>query len=275
MRTARLLRWGIGIAAGLVVLGAVSGCGASSSGVSVVGASRGGDTGGGKTVVAVASRSAPASIAFAATSNANAANTKSATATDAMISTPRSTSATFVSTSAARNASTTADSTCTTADLSLQVFEPSPATPSGHARTPVVPIGPGLGALHGIQAQQLTLVFTNISHSACTVSGFPSVDFLRAGVQGPLSAPNSFSHATTVADVRLSPGSAARSAITFTTNSYANSRGSRCDEVVAVRAYLPGSMRALVSGARDGANHRIQHFYVCGHTIIVRALQQA
>jgi hypothetical protein len=136
-----------------------------------------------------------------------------------------------------------------------------------------VPIGPGLGALHGIQAQQLTLVFTNVSRSACTVSGYPSVDFLRAGAQGPLSAPDSFSQTTTVTDVRLSPGSAARSSITFTTNSYANSRGSRCDEVVAVRAYLPGSVKSLVSGARDGANRRIQHFYVCGHKVIVQALQ--
>jgi Protein of unknown function (DUF4232) len=281
MRTAWLLRWGIGTAAALAALGAVGGCGVSSSGASDVRASQSGIAGGGgKTLVIVASRSTPTSIAFAATSSTNAANTtaahtKSATATDATISTPtpRSTSATFVSTSAALNPSTATVSACTTADLNLQVFEPSPTTPSGHARTPVVPIGPGLGALHGIRTQQLTLVFTNVSHSACIVSGFPSVDFLRAGVQGPLSAPDSFSRTTAVPDVRLSPGSAARASITFTTNSYANSRGSRCDEAVAVRAYLPGSVKALVSGARDGANHRIQYFYVCGPKVIVEALQ--
>ena len=281
MRTAWLLRWGIGTAAALVALGAVGGCGVSSSGVSLVGASRSGSAGGGgKTMVAVASQSTPTSIAFAATSStntakANAANTTSATTTDATISTPRSTSAAFVSTSAARNTPTpTATvSACTTADLNLQVFEPSPAIPAGHTRTPVVPIGPGLGALHGIRAQQLTLVFTNVSHATCIVSGFPSVDFLRAGVQGPISTPDSFSRTTAVPDVRLSPGSAARTSITFTTNSYANSHGSRCDEAVAVRAYLPGSVRALVSGARDGANHRIQYFYVCGHKVVVQALQ--
>jgi Protein of unknown function (DUF4232) len=279
MRTAWLPRWGIGTAAALVALGAVGGCGTSSSGVSLVGASRSGNAGGGgKTVVIASSRSTPTSVAFAAisstdTANAQAANTKSATATDATISTPRSTSATFVSTSAARSTSTATLSACTTADLNLQVIEPSPVAPSGHARTPVVPIGPGLGALHGIQTQQLTLVFTNVSRSTCIVSGFPSVDFLRAGVQGPLSAPDSFSRTTAVPDVRLSPGSAARASITFTTNSYANSRGSRCDEAVAVRAYLPGAVGALVSGARDGANHRIQYFYVCGHKVVVQALQ--
>jgi hypothetical protein len=39
------------------------------------------------------------------------------------------------------------------------------------------------------------------------------------------------------------------------------------------RAYLPGAVSALISSARDGANHHIQYFYVCGHKIIVQALQ--
>ena len=165
-------------------------------------------------------------------------------------------------------------STCPTTDLTLQVFEPPPATPSAHAGAPVVPTGPGLGALRGTRTQQFTLVFTNVSRFACSVQGYPSVDFLQAGTLGPLSAPNSYAPGTKVTNVRLSPDGVAQSLITFTTNSYANPHGSRCDEVIAVRVYLPGSTKALISGVRDGRNHRsIPDFYVCGHMVVVRALQ--
>jgi hypothetical protein len=253
MRTARLLKWAIGTVASLVVLATVAGCGVSSSGISVVGVNPGSGGTGGSVVAVVAT--GPTSTGLAAAPNAA----------------PAAAADTTISTNTSKNANP--NEVCAAADLSLQVFESSYATPSSHVRTPVVPIAPGLSALHGTRAQQLTLVFTNVSHSACTMRGYPSVDFIRSGVHGPLSAPNSFSRATKVTDVRLSPGGAARSLISFTTNSYANSHGSRCDEVVAVRVYPPDSVNALVSGARDEANHNIPRFYVCGHMVVVRAVQ--
>ena len=285
MRAAQLLRWGIGTTAGLVVLGAVGGCGMSSSGTSIAGASPLGDSTSGRTTTPIASTSnsssTSTSTAFATTPNVDPATTtatatytpNSAASTPAAISTtPPTTTATPTSTH--MSTSTTGTSlVCTTADLGFQVFEPSQPTPSGHAGTPTVPIGPGLGALRGTRAQQFTLVFTNVSHAACTVSGYPSVDFLQPGTRGPLSAPNSYSPSTKVTNVRLSPGGAAQSSITFTTNSYTNPRGSRCNEVVSVRVYIPGSTKALVSGARDNAGHRIADFYVCGHKVVVWALQ--
>lgn len=280
MRAAQLLRWGIGTTAGLVVLGAVSGCGVSSSGTSIAGASPAGDGSRTTAVMASSSASTPASTTFATTPNVEPATT-TATATytpSSAASTPAAISTTTPTTAATRTASNTSTSTatsvvCTTADLGFQVFEPSQATPSAHAGTPTVPIGPGLGALRGTRAQQFTLVFTNVSRAACTVSGYPSVDFLQPGTRGALSAPNSYASSTKVTNVRLSPGGAAQSSITFTTNSYTNPRGSRCNEVVSVRVYIPGSTKALVSGARDKAGHRIADFYVCGHKVVVWALQ--
>ena len=284
MRAAQLLRWGIGTTAGLVVLGAVGGCGMSSGGTSIAGASPVGDSNNGRTTVAMASTStssstsASTSTAFATTPNVEPVTT-TATATytpNSAASTPAAISTTTPTTTAtptATNASTTTSLVCTTADLGFQVFEPSQPTPSDHAGTPTVPIGPGLGALRGTRAQQFTLVFTNVSHAACTVSGYPSVDFLQPGTRGALSAPNSYASSTKVTNVRLSPGGAAQSSITFTTNSYTNPRGSRCNEVVSVRVYIPGSTKAVVSGARDKAGHRIADFYVCGHKVVVWALQ--
>lgn len=253
MQAAGLLTWGIGTVAGLVALVAVGGCGVGSSGISVVGVDPGGGDTGSNAIAAAAT--GPASAALTAAPNA-----APAAVADKTIST-------------SKNTNVRADEACAAADLSLQVFESSHATPSSHVRNPVVPIAPGLGALHGTRTQQLTLVFTNVSHAMCTLRGYPSVDFLRAGIHGPLSAPDSFSRATKVTNVRLSPGGAAKSLISFTTNSTANSRGSRCDEVVAVRVYPPGSVNALISGARDATNHDIPHFYVCGHRVVVRAVQ--
>jgi hypothetical protein len=254
MRTARLLRWGIGTVAGLVALAEVGGCGVGSSGISVVGVNPGSGAAGSNAVAVVTTRSTSTALTAAP-------NAAPAVVADKTIST-------------SQNANVNPNEACAAADLSLQVFESSRATPSSsHARNPVVPIAPGLGALHGTRAQQLTLVFTNVSHAACTMRGYPSVDFLRSGIHGPLSAPDSFLRATKVTDVRLSPGGAAKSLISFTTNSTANSRGSRCDEVVAVRVYAPGSVNALISGARDETNHNIPHFYVCGHKVVVRAVQ--
>jgi uncharacterized protein DUF4232 len=282
MRAAQLLRWGIGTTAGLVVLGAVGGCGMSSSGTSIAGASPVGDSNSGRTTTPIASTSNSASTststAFATTPNVEPATTTATYTPNSAASTPAAVSTTTPTTTptAANTPTTTSTATslvCTTADLGFQVFEPSQPTPSSHASTPTVPIGPGLGALRGTRAQQFTLVFTNVSHAACTVSGYPSVDFLQPGTRGPLSAPNSYSPSTKVTNVRLSPGGAAQSSITFTTNSYTNPRGSRCNEVVSVRVYIPGSTKALVSGARDNADHRIADFYVCGHKVVVWALQ--
>ena len=121
--------------------------------------------------------------------------------------------------------------------------------------------------------QQLTLLFTNRSHAACTLRGYPSVDFLRAGVWGPLSAPDSFAPNPGVVSVRLAPGDAASSRIAFTTNGSANPRGVRCEQVVAVRVYPPGLTKALTSDVRDVADHRIPSFYVCGHKVVVHAVR--
>ena len=297
MRTARFLRWGTGTAAGVIALGAVGGCAMSGGGVRVVGANPGGGAGGGGTVAVVAASHA------GSTASAGAPSAWPAVATDASATVPSSTSSTrtggrhtsasaaiptsmvastgasasasaSAAASASASASTTSAAACGAGDLSLQVFESPQAASAGHDSEPPLPIGSGLLALHSTRVQQLTLVFTNVSHSACMLRGYPSVDFLRVGARGPLSAPDSFSRAAKVADVRLSPGGAAESLITFTTNSYGNSRGSRCDAVAAVRAYAPGSTRALISGVRDDGNgHVVPDFFVCGHKVVVRALQ--
>ena len=123
------------------------------------------------------------------------------------------------------------------------------------------------------RTEQLTLAFTNVSHANCTLRGYPSVDFLRGGIRGPLSAPNTFAPVPSVADVHLSPGGVATAQITFISNGTDNPRGSRCDQVIAVRAYAPGSMKALTSAARDLSGHHIPSFYVCGHKVVVHAVQ--
>jgi hypothetical protein len=121
----------------------------------------------------------------------------------------------------------------------------------------------------------MALIFTDVSRSDCVLRGYPSVDFLQAGVHGPLSAPNSFLPIPRVTDVHLSPGATATSLITFTTNGVGNPGGSRCDEVVAVRVYPPGSTSALLSAAHDSSKNGavIPHFFICGHEVIVRAVQ--
>ena len=274
MRAARLLKLTVGTTATLITLSVASGCALSSNGTNVSGANPGSGNGsGGKTVAAVAVV-ASTSIVRTGTPNAESgatANAATPTSTDTSVGTD-----TAAASSTAAFASASANVVaCTAADLNLQVFESSQANrPPNHNDAPIVPIGTGLGALlHGTRTQQLTLVFTNVSNSACTTRGYPSVDFLRAGVHGPLSAPDSYSGAAKVTNVRLAPGGAARSLITFTANSDANSRGSHCDAVIAVRVYPPDSTKALISGARDEQDHPISHFYVCGHKVVVQALQ--
>lgn len=123
------------------------------------------------------------------------------------------------------------------------------------------------------RTQALTLTFTNVSRGECTLSGYPSVDFLRGGVRGPLSAPDVFAASPGVVDVQLLPGQAASSQITFTANGSGNPHGSRCEQVVAVRVYAPGSTVALSSAVRDTTGHRLPSFYVCGHKVVVHAVR--
>lgn len=125
----------------------------------------------------------------------------------------------------------------------------------------------------GTRTQQLTLTFTNVSRVTCTLRGYPSVDFLRGGVRGPLSAPDAFAASPSVADVDLSPGATATAEITFIANGRSNPQGSRCEQVIAVRVYAPGSTKALSSAVRDTSGHRLPSFYVCGHKVVVQAVQ--
>jgi hypothetical protein len=125
------------------------------------------------------------------------------------------------------------------------------------------------------RTQQLTLTFTNVSRSECMLRGYPSVDFLRGGIKGPLSAPDSFAANPGVADVFLAAGGTATAQVTFTANGADNPRGAHCDQVIAVRVYAPGSTKALTSGAHDAGGHRIPSFFVCGHKVVVHAVQGA
>lgn len=270
MRRTQLVRWGIGTAAGLVTLGTVGGCGMG-GGITVVGANPASYAG--RTVTVVASTSVGgAPSAATAGETATTATVAGGASVAGAASTTSAATAAAPTTTATATATNTTVSACSTADLHLQVLEASQPTPLDHLGT-TIPINPGLLARQTTRTEQLTLIFTNVSHSACTMHGYPSVDFLRAGVHGPLSAPDSFAQSPGITNVRLAPGETAESQISFTTNSAANSRGRRCDEVVAVRVYPPGSTKALTSGTRDSRNLRIPNFYVCGHAIVVRAVQ--
>ncbi|HWG22852.1 DUF4232 domain-containing protein [Actinospica sp.] len=170
--------------------------------------------------------------------------------------------------------STSTADACAAAALNLQVTASSAAgyvggggytggsTKSGHHSLIIV-----------TRTQQLTLTFTNVSHIRCTLRGYPSVDFLRGGIKGPLSAPDSFAPKPGVTDVYLLPGNAATAQVTFTANGADNPHGARCDQVIAVRVYAPGTTKALTTTARDMAGHRIPSFYVCGHKVVVHAVQ--
>jgi hypothetical protein len=73
--------------------------------------------------------------------------------------------------------------------------------------------------------------------------------------------------------VELSPGGDASADITFVANGTNNPHGARCEQVIAVRVYAPGSIKALSSAIRDTSGHRLPSFYVCGHKVIVHAVQ--
>ncbi|HET9173607.1 MAG TPA: DUF4232 domain-containing protein [Actinospica sp.] len=123
------------------------------------------------------------------------------------------------------------------------------------------------------RTQELTLTFTNVSRSGCTLEGYPSVDFLRGGIRGPLSAPDIDATSPGATEVQLMPGDVATADITFVANGSTNPHGARCEQVVAVRVYAPGSTKALSSTVRDTSGHRLPTFYVCGHKVVVQAVQ--
>ena len=267
MRTTRLLGLSLSTMAALTALGAIGGCGMDSR-ITVVGAN-------------------PRSVAVNTSNRSTDTSTSSArTATTAQAVEPAAAAASISSIFTASSAPTTSTGEpCSAAALHLQVFESSLPSPSTHpdaspnaksTSANSVRTSPtnNLDSRNSTRTQQLTLVFTNVSRSACTLRGYPSVDFLRAGVRGPLSAPDSFVPTPGVATVRISPGGAASSLITITTNSSGNHHGSRCEAVIAVRVYPPGSTKALTSATRTSSTSAaLPHFYVCGHKVVVRAVQ--
>ena len=153
------------------------------------------------------------------------------------------------------------DAVCTVADLRLRV------TLAGNASA-----GPGTDNQR-IRRQQVTLVLTNISSSKCVLRGYPNIDFLRSGAHGQLSEPDTFSAAHPVTSVELKPGGAATATATFVTNSPRNAHGLHCDDAVALRAFPPGSTVAISAGIRDAHGSTLPQFYICGHGVVVTALQ--
>lgn len=306
MRTTRTAagRWGIvGTAAtALVTLGTVTGCGMAGGGISVVGANpatvpvvaqaSSSDTGtGAGTATSTAAQGDAAVLSDKGASGATAQATATAAAAAAGGSSVTTAATTGVGSPAASpgagtgtgatapadvptTMATSAGGACSSGALSLQVTAASSVAyvagggaVGGGARLEVH------GLAFATRTQQLTLTFTNVSRASCTLRGYPSVDFLRGGIKGPLSAPDSFAPNPGVADVELSPGGVATAQVTFTANGAGNPHGLRCDQVVAVRVYAPGSTKALTSGAHDAAGHRIPSFYVCGHKVVVHAVQ--
>lgn len=298
MRTTRLARLSISTAGALAMLGAVAGCGLG-SGITVVGA----NPGSGVRPIG----SAGAAVSAASTAEQGAGRGASGQLTAAADGITPTASASSVSLRASPIPSHV-DDTCTGRALRLEVVGDAMRGTGGYSQAPntrsssvavgsdapraAVRInavgmktsaansshGESLTGAHSTENAtrelQLTLVVTNTSHSPCTLSGYPSVDFLRAGVRGPLAAPNSFAPDPKVAVLRLVPGDVARSLIAFTTNGPNNPRGVHCEQVVAVRVYPSGSTTALTAAVHDTSNHRIASFYVCGHGIVVHALQR-
>jgi hypothetical protein len=129
------------------------------------------------------------------------------------------------------------------------------------------------GAAATARREQLTLDFTNISASPCELRGYPDVDFLRAGADGPLSEPDTFSVAQAVTRVELAPGGTAIATATFVTNDPRNVGGYGCDDAVAVRTFLPDSPMAISSGILDANGVSVRHFFVCGHGVVDSALR--
>jgi hypothetical protein len=294
VRTKRALRatgWGIGnAAAALVTLGAVTGCGMQGGGIAVVGANP-------ATVPVVAPVSATAAGESSATAQGDAAllttrggRGTAAAATSTGIAASTSTGSATGGQNGAVGGTSTVNGTATTSTTALPTDTAIATPPAGvcgagalnlqvMTSTTAAYVGGGTNAgrrTFGVSTrpQQLTLAFTNVSHSSCTLRGYPNVDFLRGGIRGPLSAPDSFAPSPRVADVRLAPGEVATAEITFTANGADNPHGSRCDQVIAVRVYAPGSTKALTAGAHDVAGHRIPSFYVCGHGVVVHAVQR-
>jgi hypothetical protein len=295
VRTARATGWGIGTAAtALAVAWAIGGSGLQGGGISVVGANP-------ATVPVVASGyTSPAGAPSSSAAKGDAAvltdsgtgrgtgtgsgagkgrslgNGEGATATAAPATGSIGVSGSPVATGSATPTVTHGGRDgCAVGALRLQVTALTSAGTAGGSAD-------SLGAANlrryapsvGTRTQQLTLTFTNVSRLTCTLRGYPSVDFLRGGVRGPLSAPDTFAASPSVVDVDLSPGATATAEITFIANGRNNPQGSRCEQVIAVRVYAPGSTRALSSTVRDTSGHRLPSFYVCGHRVVVQAVQR-
>lgn len=168
----------------------------------------------------------------------------------------------------AASTTTSTNDACRATSLRLQAYVSPLTAPQSAALT---------------RDQTLTLVFTNTSGFACTLRGYPSVDFLRAGIRGPLSTPDAFSASASVTPVRLASGAAASAAITFATDGSANGTangsattpgGSRCEDVIGVRVYPPDSVTALSTEVTDSRTaSAISHFSVCGHRVDVGSIQ--
>jgi len=153
---------------------------------------------------------------------------------------------------------------CSASDLRLSATWS--ATESGTAEADDVS-----GSDAGVTSRQsLALVYVNVSAAVCVLSGYPSVDFVRAGTGGPLSElDTSATKPRTVSRVELAPGGGATATASFTTNGPLNAGGSRCDGAVAVRTSVPGSSTAMTSSVDDAHGNPLQQFFVCGHGVVV------
>ena len=211
MRSARVTGWGIGTAAtALTVAWAIGGSGLQGGGIAVVGANPATvpvvvsgytSTAGAPSSSAGKGDSAVLTDSGTGTGTGTGSGTDSgvgsgrgpgdgrgvtATATSAMGSTGVS-----VSPAATGTASSTAThggkDGCAGGALRLQVTALTSAGAAGGSAD-------SLGAANlrryapgvGTRTEQLTLTFKNVSGLTCTLRGYPSVDFLRGGVRGPL-----------------------------------------------------------------------------------------
>lgn len=300
MRTKTRFLASIGIATAIAVpalMGTLAGCGLANGGIAVVGANPrdDGGAGGGRGISASASDAGPgAQSGGAALHGSGAFSTASVRATDAPGSAGASGAGGVGGAAGGNGAMGTTNGqgagagnrgasgqtqgagtgagdaghgsvTCTVADLRLRV------TLAGSTATRVgVKNGNGN---KNVRRQRVTLVYTNISTSACVLRGYANVDFLRAGVGGPLSEPDTFARSVPIRRVELAPGGVARASAAFMTNDPRNTHGSHCDDAVAVRTFPPGSTVAIASGLRDAHGVTLRHFYVCGHGVVISALQ--
>jgi len=159
-----------------------------------------------------------------------------------------------------------APAACSASDLMLSATWAT--TESGRAAADDVS-GSGGGTT---SRQSLMLAYLNVSTAACVLSGYPNVDFVHAGAVGPFGEPDTFAaKISTVSRVELAPGGEAMATAGFITNGPLNVSGSRCDDAVGVRTFVPGSSAAITASADDAYGNPLQQFFVCGHGVVVSA----